>query len=57
MNALITAYKAADKAYQFGFAAYNSGAISLADLKILKSKKAKAFSEYSKAKKASMAIG
>ena len=52
MQELIANYKAADKAYQFSFAAYNSGSISLSELKALKASKAKAFREYSQAKKA-----
>jgi hypothetical protein len=51
MTTLIDALKAADRAYQYGLAAYHSGAIDEKELSRLKRAKSKAFSEYTKAKK------
>lgn len=51
MTTLIDTFKSADQAYQYGLAAYHSGAIDEKELSRLKRAKSKAFSEYSKAKK------
>ena len=53
---LADAFKAADKAYQYGLAADHSGAISVQELGRVKRARTKAFSEYSKAKKKAFAL-
>ena len=56
MDKLKIAYQQADKEYQFGFAAYNSGAITYHELKAIESNRRKAFNKYAKAKKQEMGI-
>lgn len=53
---LADAFKAADKAYQYGLGAYHSGAISVHELARIKRSRTKAFAEYSKAKKKAFAL-
>lgn len=46
-------YRDADAAYQLAYAAFLSGSMTNADMKLAERAKAKAFKEYAKAKKAS----
>jgi hypothetical protein len=50
---LAQTYRDADAAYQYAYAAYLSGSMGYAEMKLKERAKAKAFSQYAKAKKAS----